>query len=979
MATQAPPLLTLQEGSVQTCSGYVEKQSRILKRWKKRWLIITPGQYQHQVFTEKNGTQKLFFEIPPARKPLVEPVTTDPKDSNYTSFHVINQTTGKRLGTFRTPDIVQMRSFMASFGHTGEGLFSKAEGANEIPVEATHGLWDVIHPSEEELVQRQTAFNEGIKEKKDEGEVVPRPVDAPPNYAQTMEQLALGFYLPNDLQPETPVVYPGQAMPIYDPSVAAASSSTRRPSHDTFRPPHGPPVFCPISIGYGPEVGLSDGQQALWDPIGKYYFFLDHLQKVTFFEDPRPPIASKPALKKRQGTYGDRKREKTLPKALCRSHHIINHTSQRAQSKKHGFVLNAAGIDGDDGNHGKAGTTGTSGNYGMDGRGYGSDGSAGGPGGVGGQGEFGQRGQDATEASDVILSLSGNSESLHVSGSCKFTAHLGGDKYEEVLFVNCRGGDGGRGGNGGTGGAGGRGGKGGNGACGRPGASHSDAPGDNGEEGGNGGNGGLGGAGGKGGRGGDGGNAGYGGACVLQAQDPRLFMLVEVDCMCGVGGKKGHGGQGGEGGSGGSGGSGGFGGPGGMGGTFTNDDGVTFPYPCGFPGPSGRSGSRGYDGRQGASGQDGINGKSAPIGGILWVTSSPDGGILHESSTRYDCHVTGFHTASAVDDGIFEPNERVIITDLTMTNDASMDLPSGAIAFIPSTQTIKFEPIKHELPEIPCGTTYTVPVSYYGRIFDQPPPNKPGPFVSKAEFVSRVELLGRPFERSFHKKTLVVQYPIKLAFMKCPENLGRGETANLEIGIKNISQMPYGSVPGSGGKVILQVHFDQRLLPVAAANVGLSLVPYTVTYDPNMRDSLYVQLHEIPPKGTVVVQLTVQMESRAELFDRCLWQADVYLRDKLIEYNHQMIRVSPFYTPTASPSDILMITGSGISRREFVFWQKILESLYVTVDFWDTDRYNGVSVDATTNTRHAVTWEGRYGGKMILYPHADLNKLHGID
>lgn len=107
-----------------------------------------------------------------------------------------------------------------------------------------------------------------------------------------------------------------------------------------------------------------------------------------------------------------------------------------------------------------------------------------------------------------------------------------------------------------------------------------------------------------------------------------------------------------------------------------------------------------------------------------------------------------------------------------------------------------------------------------------------------------------------------------------------------------------------------------------------------------------------------MVKLKVQMESRAELFDRCLWQADLYLREKLIEYNHASVRASPVYTPQNSPADVLLITSENISRKEFVFWQHILELLDVSVDFWDTNRYNGLSVDSRTGTRHKDSWHG---------------------
>ncbi len=166
---------------------------------------------------------------------------------------------------------------------------------------------------------------------------------------------------------------------------------------------------------------------------------------------------------------------------------------------------------------------------------------------------------------------------------------------------------------------------------------------------------------------------------------------------------------------------------------------------------------------------------------------------------------------------------------------------------------------------------------------------------------------------------------------------------------------------------------------MGSADIGLSSVPYTVTYDPNVRDSMYIQMHEIPPKQTVNVQITVQMESRAELFDRCFWQTDVYLRDKLIEYNFEKVRVTPFYTPTDPVADVLMITNEHITRKEFVFWQKILEIMNVSVDFWDTTRYNSLSVDRSTNARHPVTWEGKYTGKMILYPHCQLDLLYSVD
>ena len=152
---------------------------------------------------------------------------------------------------------------------------------------------------------------------------------------------------------------------------------------------------------------------------------------------------------------------------------------------------------------------------------------------------------------------------------------------------------------------------------------------------------------------------------------------------------------------------------------------------------------------------------------------------------------------------------------------------------------------------------------------------------------------------------------------------------------KNISGLPYGDCPRSGGTVGLQIHLDARLIPVGSSNISTT---YTVTYDPSIRDSLYVRVHEILPGKTIKVETAVQMESCAELFDRCHWEADLYLRDKLIEYNFEKIRVSPFYIPSTPSTDVLFVTNQHISRKEFVFWQRILENVGANVDFWDTQK-----------------------------------------
>ncbi len=934
----------------------------------------------------KHGKRRSVLHNFPTASPnlQIETLSDDPNSKEFLTFRLVDTETQQELGRYRTENIVQMRRFMASLGAKGPGMFTKEdEEQRQVAIEATHGLFDVIHPSEDEIYQRQQLF-QNHKKAEVEGDNTPRPVDAPPSYTETIQQLPIGFYFPVDsgivMDTTSVVVYPGTAVPMYDPN-APPPKSYRRGWHDTFRPPHGPPVFYPVSIGYGAEVGLQPGLQVLWDSVHKSYFFLDHANKLTFYDDPRPPLEPSPVVTKQHAIYGDRRRESALPPGLCSDPAIVTATAKRALSKPHGHTLFACGNHGKHGAHGQTGSIGLPGAFGFSGGFGGSHGGSGGPGLPGGPGTPGLRGEDGTEASDVVLNIWGDSNQLNVSGTSTFVAELGGNRAEAVLFVNCRGGNGGFGGRGGDGGVGGLGGRGGDGGRGHDGHSSGSGPGGSGGHGGDGGHGGPGGIGGPGARGGDAGHALFGGAAVLQSADPRLLMLVEADCTEGTPGTAGNGGDGGHGGPGGSGGFGGSGGRGGSGGSYTDSNGHRHSYSNGSSGFSGSSGHTGPPGPNGPNGERAIDGQPANNGAILWVISSPEGGVMHQAGTRYDAEVTDLHIVSAIDDGIYEPNERILVSGVMVVNSGGLPLPTNVDLFMPSTKTIQFEPTRFELPneQLYPGQGFTVPITYYGRIFDQPPPNVCGPFVSSAQFHPRAELLGRPFEKSFLHQKLVVQYPVKLEYLRCSENLGRGEVSVLDIGVQNISTMPYGDVPGSGGKVVLQIHMDARIIPVGSANIGVNALPYTITYDPAVKDSMYIQLHNIPPGETVNVQITIQMESRAELFDRCFWQTDMYLRDKLIEYNFEKIRVTPFYLPKDPAADVLMITSEAITRKEFVFWQRVLEILGVTVDFWDTTRYNGLSIDSRTNTRHQTTWEGRYSGSLMLYPHCNLDLLYGID
>jgi len=47
-AQQAAPIL--QEGYIQVCQGYLKRRTTILKRWKKQWFGVAPGEFRPWIY-----------------------------------------------------------------------------------------------------------------------------------------------------------------------------------------------------------------------------------------------------------------------------------------------------------------------------------------------------------------------------------------------------------------------------------------------------------------------------------------------------------------------------------------------------------------------------------------------------------------------------------------------------------------------------------------------------------------------------------------------------------------------------------------------------------------------------------------------------------------------------------------------------------------------------------------------------------------
>ncbi|KAK0669848.1 hypothetical protein QBC41DRAFT_346031 [Cercophora samala] len=409
------------------------------------------------------------------------------------------------------------------------------------------------------------------------------------------------------------------------------------------------------------------------------------------------------------------------------------------------------------------------------------------------RGSFGRQGRDAsfptsgTSGGEIHVGLSFDPARpgvIQVTGQ----AHRMGERYQvggkQSLLLDCRGGDGGHGGLGENGQSGG------DGFDGRDATQTSEAtdgsPGMNG---------------GDGGRGTSGANGGAGGHAHVMVNEEDLDTLIGVEWDV-------RGGNGGFVGEHGAGGAGGHGGDGGAGCTWseryvaavhTNANGQHYTeYATRYHSrPAGRGGPGGMAGRTPNDllypGQDGQMGYSEVI------VNYRDGrrGVF---PSRYMLEVVDFKVHDENGDGINEPGERLIISDIVIKNTGQMPSPKISRLQILVRGTKWLEPILEPLDipaEIPPGHSVKVPGVLKAWIKNETVDRGSGTLLRAQDTVSLraySQRLQRDVPEFSGGVAIVCQYPLLMTTPKYLDSVAKGDIVTFSWTIQNISTKSQGRI-----------------------------------------------------------------------------------------------------------------------------------------------------------------------------------------
>lgn len=407
------------------------------------------------------------------------------------------------------------------------------------------------------------------------------------------------------------------------------------------------------------------------------------------------------------------------------------------------------------------------------------------------------------------------------------------------------------------------------------------------------------------------------------------------------------------------------------------------------------SGTNGRDGRDGRPGQ------------IIFRVLDQYGHVLESSDNIYDLQIDSFaiipcgvHTdyfQINEDDGILEPGETIYICDIQVQNVGGMTLPENTILSAPTTMPssrenyhpfVAAQGVENccTLPAIPKGGLFKVPSYLKGYIAAASPPEfvnynyltgyeKPPPDRFKKEM--KIETLGSvfnsPFEKSKCSSVFTVQYPILIETIMGPSQLGKNnDTATVTIRFSNISNLDYGASVSQHKKLSFSIYFDNKFMILNERNIK----------ERDKMQCVHEHIELIQAKRSYERHFLVSVQNTSEYFERLRISAHLLLRDQTIEISEHFIRVSPSYQPCTNtvenPHDILFITDNHLSRVEYLRYMRLFEGCGLRVNYWDIERYNGVSMDATNGTRHEFSWTDKnmYQGKTVIFPLPDERSIH---
>lgn len=483
-------------------------------------------------------------------------------------------------------------------------------------------------------------------------------------------------------------------------------------------------------------------------------------------------------------------------------------------------------------------------------------------------------------------------------------------------------------------------------------------------------------SGGRGGDGGDGGNGshgapgGHGGQVVVEVDDEASHLLMLVS----------HAVDGGRGGSAGSNGAGGYGGPGGDGGdsySWTETESYTDSQGNHQTRTHHRSNPGGSDGPPGSSGRPGSAAlrHGGPGGQGRFTIHLKHQDQIAQYPARYDLRLVSFTHRSRNHDGIYEPQEEVLVEKIAVENVGGMPTPGHCDV------ELRLKQAGWVLPQDAClalprrlapGQMHVFEnESLVFRIGDFLPEGPDAPLARPETVRHRADLpiVARGFHGyegtvSDDLGVFVIRFPVEAGEIQSLHSLPPGQAARMRFEIGNVSKQAFGRKSPWGRRVRFRLQGWESELGDEHA----------VLYGPGDRilsidDGYVVEVDLLEPGETRSFEVTLGMRESAPFYESVrllvtleLGQIDRPDRLRPIQYRSFQTRVAQRYRHDPD-ADLLLVVHHRTTREELMSWRALADELGFSFCVWDLSLERSMPLQRANDGQ---TLTEAFAGKTVI-------------
>ncbi|HHH28156.1 MAG TPA: hypothetical protein ENK57_07400 [Polyangiaceae bacterium] len=427
-------------------------------------------------------------------------------------------------------------------------------------------------------------------------------------------------------------------------------------------------------------------------------------------------------------------------------------------------------------------------------------------------------------------------------------------------------------------------------------------------------------------------------------------------------------------------GSGGDGGPGGRGGSsyhWTETESYTDSQGNTQTRTIHRSNPGGSDGPDGSSGYPGnakvTHGRRGRDGDFTILVEGADGQTEYPS--RYDLRLTGFVHESENADGVYEPRERVKVSNLEVTNVGGMPTPTH------SDVEVRLEQRGWIIPEeahrlvprgLPSGATTLLDEPLWLTIGDYRPHGPDDPLAVPETIHLRADLPAaqRAFEAfdddvAQQCGSFVIAFPIEATPLDSLRALAPGEAAHLRFALTNTGKLPLG-IATEGAR---RVRFTLAAHHSELGDAHAMLLDGDGRRVP-LEDGWTVELDAIEPGQTQRFEACIGFTRDAPLYrSLTLWltvevgylERPAELRP--VQFRAFEARVASRYRRDPA-ADVLVVVNHRTTRDELDAWRSLLEELGLKMAIWDLSLQGGIDLEEPLSDGESLL--DHFGGASMI-------------